>query len=496
MSEDARLTAARDRIADLERWKNTTTTTAHDYPLDFGDTAWILTCTCFVLLMTIPGLALAYAGQSKAGNTLSAAMQSFTISAWVTILWLTFGYSLSFGQGVWFIGGGEKFWFQGLTSVDGTYPLTGTIPETLFCIFQLTFAIIASAIITGASAERMKFSSLLVFTFSWHLLVYCPICHWVWGGGFMHTAYGQQGILDYAGGDVVHISAGVSALVVSMILGPRRGRSILTELPPHNPFLILFGGSFLWVGGLCFMAGSALSAGGSASMVLLTSQLAASAGGMAWMTVESLDKGKPSVLAPVFGANAGLVAIAPASGFVDQTGAFCIGAITGVSCYFGIQFKKVIGADDALDAFGVHGIGGMIGGILTGLFANPKVAGGCGALYGCGDQLGWQIAGVLTVTSYSATVTAIIMIVLKYTVGIRVSAEGEDMGLDAYEHGWEGGVLDVNVVCRSRSMARKFVVQLFSGLSGEELDAEIERIFRQFDAGRFTCISRSLHMHF
>ena len=447
---DAALVAALARLDALETWQNTTAKAATDYPFNSGDTAWILTATCLVLLMTIPGLALFYAGLSTAGNALSAAMQSFAVTCWVTVLWLMLGYSLAFGSGVWFIGGGEKFWFRGdsvngkdLTPVEGVYPLVGTVPEPVFCMFQLTFAIITSAIITGASAERMKFATLLIFTFFWHLLVYCPICHWVWGGGFMHTMYGSQGVLDYAGGDVVHISSGVSGLVVTLILGPRRGFSLGAELPPHNALLTFIGASFLWVGWFGFNAGSALSAGGSASMALLTTQLAAAAGGMGWMTVEYLDKGKPTVLGIVSGSISGLVGITPACGFVDQTGGFVIGVITGISCYFGIQFKKVLGADDALDAFGIHGIGGMIGGMLTGLFANPKIA-GCGAFYGCGDQLGWQIAGILTVSSYSAVVTAIIMMGLKYTIGIRVSADDEDMGLDASEHGWEGGASQID----------------------------------------------------
>jgi Amt family ammonium transporter len=402
--------------------------------LDTGDTAFILICTCLVLMMTIPGLALFYAGMSRAQNVLSTVMQSFAITCWVSLLWLMFGYSLAFREGNDFIGGGDGFWFRGDDKTGKPIlpeTLSGTIPEALFCIFQLTFAVITCAIITGSVAERMKFSALLVFMFFWHLLIYCPIAHWEWGGGFM----GNWGVLDFAGGDVVHISSGVSGLVAAIILGPRRAFGAGAELPPHNVLLTFLGASLLWVGWFGFNAGSALGANGSASMAMLVTHISASAAGISWMFTEWALKGKPSVLGIVSGAIAGLVVITPGAGYVDQTGGFVMGIIGGVVCYFGIQIKHACGFDDALDAFGVHGVGGIVGGILTGCFANPAISDASGLFYGNAEQLGWQIAGILVVTLYSAVGTAIILLALKFTMGIRVSETDEDVGLDISEHG-------------------------------------------------------------
>ena len=407
---------------------------ATDVTVNSGDTAWILASTCLVLMMTIPGLALFYAGMSRAQNVLSTVMQSFAITCFVSMLWLMLGYSLAFGLGNDYIGGGEKFWFQG-DNVTGKPILpgsnSGTIPEALFCMFQLTFAIITCAIITGSVAERMKFSSLLVFIFFWHLLIYCPIAHWEWGGGFM----GNMGVLDFAGGDVVHISSGVSGLVAAIILGKRRAFGAGAELPPHNVLLTFLGASLLWVGWFGFNAGSALTSGGSASMAMLVTHLAASAGGMSWMITEWALKGKPTVLGIVSGAISGLVVITPGAGYVDQTGAFFMGLLGGVGCYAGIQLKHLAGFDDALDAFGVHGVGGIIGGVLTGCFARPEIGGASGAFYGNGEQLGIQCLGILITAGYSAAGTAILLLGLKYTIGIRVSESDEDAGLDISEHG-------------------------------------------------------------
>eukprot|EP00918_Siedleckia_nematoides_P036259 GHVU01078784.1.p1 GENE.GHVU01078784.1~~GHVU01078784.1.p1 ORF type:complete len:541 (+),score=100.49 GHVU01078784.1:23-1624(+) len=428
-----------------------------------GDTAWILTSTCLVLMMTIPGLALFYGGLSRAQNVLSTVMQSFAITCFVSILWFAVGYSLAFAgcgedDNCDYIGGGDKIWLLGDTKtgkpvVPGS--ASGTLPEPLFVMFQMTFAIITCAIITGSVAERMKFSALLVFIFFWHLLIYCPIAHWEWGGGFM----GKWGVLDFAGGDVVHISSGVSGLVASIVVGKRRAWSSGAELPPHNVLLTFLGASLLWVGWFGFNAGSAVTAGGSAAMAMLVTHIAASTAGFTWMLLEWMVKGKPTVLGVVSGAIAGLVVITPGAGYVDQSGAFVMGLLGGVGCYAGIQFKHMVGIDDALDAFGIHGVGGIIGGILTGLFANPNVTtvggqdacdaskkldgdaseicGPAGAFYGNGEQLGWQIAGILIVALYSAAGTALILGVLGAVLpgGLRVSETAEDEGLDISEHG-------------------------------------------------------------
>ena len=428
-----------------------------------GDTAWILTSTCLVLMMTIPGLALFYGGLSRAQNVLSTVMQSFAITCFVSILWFAVGYSLAFAgcgedDNCDYIGGGDKIWLLGDTKtgkpvVPGS--ASGTLPEPLFVMFQMTFAIITCAIITGSVAERMKFSALLVFIFFWHLLIYCPIAHWEWGGGFM----GKWGVLDFAGGDVVHISSGVSGLVASIVVGKRRAWSSGAELPPHNVLLTFLGASLLWVGWFGFNAGSAVTAGGSAAMAMLVTHIAASTAGFTWMLLEWMVKGKPTVLGVVSGAIAGLVVITPGAGYVDQSGAFVMGLLGGVGCYAGIQIKHMVGIDDALDAFGIHGVGGIIGGILTGLFANPNVTtvggqdacdaskkldgdaseicGPAGAFYGNGEQLGWQIAGILIVALYSAAGTALILGVLGAVLpgGLRVSETAEDEGLDISEHG-------------------------------------------------------------
>ena len=338
--------------------------------LNTGDTAWMLTSTALVLFMTLPGLALFYGGMVRTKNTLSVFMQCFAITALVTVLWSLYGYSLAFSDGGAsndLIGGVSKAFLAGV-KLDS---LNGTIPETVYLMFQLTFAIITPALIIGAFAERMKFSALLLFMGLWVTLVYFPICHWVWGGGWMMT----KGVLDFAGGTVVHINAGIAGLVTALVLGKRKGFPH-TAMPPHNLPLTVVGAGMLWVGWFGFNAGSATAANGAAGMAMLVTQLATAMAALAWMMMEWLIHGKPSVLGLVTGAVAGLVAITPASGFVGPMGALALGGIAGVVCFFGATtFKRAMGYDDSLDAFGVHGIGGIVGALLTGVFASPSLGG-------------------------------------------------------------------------------------------------------------------------
>mmetsp|Transcript_62969 Transcript_62969/g.150652 ORF Transcript_62969/g.150652 Transcript_62969/m.150652 type:complete len:484 (+) Transcript_62969:2-1453(+) len=411
----------------------------HHGGVDSGDTAWILTSTALVLMMTIPGLALFYGGMARAPNVLNTVMQSFAITCEVTILWFAIGYSLAFGEGNnAFIGGSERFWLIGDPNNNGkamfpstVHPATENIPEAVFMMYQCTFAVITPALICGSSAERMKFESVLVFVAFWHLLVYCPIAHWEWHSeGFLHKA----GTLDFAGGDVVHISSGVAGLVCAIMVGRREGFGS-QELPPHNVLLTFMGASLLWVGWFGFNAGSAIGANGTAGFAMLTTHIAASVAGVTWMAVEWYIKKKPSLLGLVSGAVMGLVMITPGSGFVDQTGAFFIGLIGGVLGYFSIQLKHYLGFDDALDAFGVHGIGGIVGGILTGFFANPEVSGESGAFYGNGMQVALQLYGIVVVAAWSGVVTAILLKGIDMTLGLRVSTEHEQQGLDFSIHG-------------------------------------------------------------
>ena len=404
--------------------------------LSGGDTAFILICTCLVLMMTLPGLALFYGGLSQATNVLGTVMQSFAVTCLVTVLWLAFGYTIAFGKGDDandFIGGGAKLW---LTDVEKPF---GNIPESLFVTFQCTFAVITAAIITGSTAERMRFGPLLIFLGIWHLIVYCPLAHFEWGGGFMS----KWGVLDFAGGDVVHISSGVSGLAASLIVGKRKGFSQGQSLPPHNVLLVFMGASLLWVGWFGFNAGSAPGANGGAGMAMLVTHISASTAGLTWIIIEWLHVGKPSVLGAVSGAVAGLVVITPGSGFLDQSGAFVCGITAAPVCYLGIKLKGMLGYDDALDAFGVHGIGGIWGGILTGLFARPNIGGEgvAGAFYGNPKQLGIQLAGILFTMAFSFIMTMIILVPLDLILkavtgqGVRVSEEVEDAGLDISEHG-------------------------------------------------------------
>ena len=396
--------------------------------LNSGDTAWMLTSTALVLMMTIPGLALFYGGMVRKKNVLATAMQSFAITCLVTVLWMVIGYSLAFTEGGAYFGGMSRFFLHGM----GSDALSGTIPETVFMTFQMTFAIITPALITGAFADRMKFSAMLWFMGLWLVLVYSPIAHWVWGpGGWL----AGKGVLDFAGGTVVHINAGVAGLVAAIVLGKRIGYG-KEAMAPHNLTLTVIGAALLWVGWFGFNAGSELAADGRAGMAMAVTQIATGAAALAWMFAEWMAKGKPSVLGIASGAVAGLVAITPASGFVGPTGALVIGIVAGVMCYWGATgLKHMMGYDDSLDAFGVHAIGGIVGAILTGVFAVKAIGGTAGLLEGNPGQVGIQVLGVLATLIYDAIATFIILKVVDVVIGLRVSEEQEREGLDLALHG-------------------------------------------------------------
>ncbi|CAA7617319.1 ammonium transporter [Magnetospirillum sp. UT-4] len=395
--------------------------------LDSGSTAWMLTSTALVLLMTIPGLALFYGGMVRKKNILGTMMQSFAIAAVVSVLWVVIGYSLAFASGNPYVGGLEKVLLAGI----GIDALTGVIPETVFIVFQMTFAIITPALITGAFADRMKFSSMLVFSSLWLLVVYAPICHWVWGGGFLAS----DGVLDYAGGTVVHINAGVAGLVAAIVLGPRKGYGT-DNMAPHNLSLSLIGASLLWVGWFGFNAGSAAAADGRAGMAMLVTQVAAAAAALSWMFTEWLLRKKPSALGAISGAVGGLVAITPASGFVGAGGALIIGAVAGIACYWGATWlKHTFKYDDSLDAFGVHGIGGIVGAILTGVFAVEAIGGTPGLLEGNAGQVVTQAYGIVATIVWCAVASFVLLKLIDMVMGLRVSAEEEREGLDLAQHG-------------------------------------------------------------
>jgi ammonium transporter, Amt family len=401
--------------------------------IDSGDTAWMLTSTALVLMMTIPGLALFYGGMVRKMNVLATVMQSFAITCLVTVLWAVIGYSLAFTEGSAFIGGLSRFLLGGMT-VDGVNDLAKTIPESVYMTFQMTFAIITPALICGAFADRMKFSAMLWFMGLWSLLVYAPIAHWVWGpGGFL----GDAGVLDFAGGTVVHINAGVAGLISALVLGKRKGYG--TEMfAPHNLVLSVVGASLLWVGWFGFNAGSATTAGGGAGMAMAVTQIATAAAALTWMAVEWIARGKPSVLGIVSGAVAGLVAITPASGFVDPRGALLIGFAAGIACYWGATgLKHMFGYDDSLDAFGVHGVGGMVGALLTGVFAVAAIGGEgkSGLIDGNAHQVLTQLYGIAVTAGYCAIATLVILKVLDATLGLRVDTETERDGMDLAIHG-------------------------------------------------------------
>jgi len=398
---------------------------------DTGDTAWMLISTALVLMMTIPGVALFYGGMVRKMNVLSTVMQSFAITCIVTILWVLIGYSLVFTEGTSFIGGLSKTLLAGVT-METSNSLAATIPETVFVMFQMTFAIITVALIVGAVADRFKFSALVLFSIFWLVLVYVPIAKWVWGGGFL----GSAGVLDFAGGTVVHINAGVAGLVAALVVGKRKGYGTEMFLP-HNLVLSVVGASLLWVGWFGFNAGSAVTAGAGAGMAMLVTQIAAAAAALAWMFAEWALRGKPSILGIISGAVAGLVAITPAAGFVGPGSAIILGLIAGIVCFWGAtSLKNALGYDDSLDAFGVHGIGGIVGAILTGVFADPSINSvGSGLLFGNAGQVMTQLYGVAITIVYTAVATFIILKVIDLIVGLRVDPEAEREGLDLRLHG-------------------------------------------------------------
>lgn len=399
--------------------------------INSGDTAWMLVSTALVLLMTIPGVALFYTGMVRKKNVLSTMAHSFAATCIVSILWVIVGYSLAFtpGKTPW-VGGFDRLFLNGMEFIKETGMVTvhhvaQTIPESVFMMFQMTFAIITPALITGAFAERMKFSALVVFIALWSLFVYAPVAHWVWEPtGWLASL----GVLDFAGGTVVHINAGVSGLVAAIIVGPRLGFGRVS-MPPHNLILTVIGASLLWVGWFGFNAGSAGAADGRAGMAMFVTQLATAAAAMTWMAIEWFKRRKPSVLGMVSGAVAGLVAITPASGFVGVTGAFAIGIAAGIACYWGATWlKSTMGYDDSLDVFGVHAIGGIVGALLTGVFAVKSIGGVEGSL-------AIQAIGVVTTVIYASLVTSIILIFINKVIGLRVEMDEENEGLDIEQHG-------------------------------------------------------------
>ena len=406
--------------------------------IDSGDTAWMLTSTALVLLMTIPGLALFYAGMVRKKNILATMMQSFIICCLVTVVWMVAGYSLAFSNGGALLGDFSRLLLNGLGANwdkpfvmgSGADAVVNTIPETVFMMFQMTFAIITPGLIAGAFADRMKFSALCVLVVAWSLLVYAPIAHWVWG---YHGWIGVLGAADFAGGTVVHINAGVAGLVCALVMGKRVGYGS-DNMAPYNLGLAVVGASLLWVGWFGFNAGSALSSGGRAGMAMAVTQIATAAAALAWTFAEWVHKGKPSVLGAISGAVAGLVAITPASGFVLPGPALIIGLIAGVVCFWTASgMKRRFGYDDSLDAFGVHGVGGMVGALLTGVFAFGPLSGG--AYVGGTALLGKQAIAVGATLVYSGAVTFVLLKIIDASIGLRVSEEEEREGLDVVLHG-------------------------------------------------------------
>jgi Amt family ammonium transporter len=395
--------------------------------LDSGDTAWMLVATALVLMMTVPGLVLFYGGMVRKKNVLSTVIQSFAVCCLATVLWMIVGYSLAFSEGNAFIGGLSNVFLSDVKLNS----MNGTIPETVFMTFQMTFAVITPALITGAFADRMKFSALLLFTGAWVLLVYAPITHWVWGGGFLQDA----GVLDFAGGTVVHINAGVAGLVAAYVIG-KRTRYGTEPFLPHNLVLSVVGASLLWVGWFGFNAGSALAANATAGMAMAVTQIASAASALSWMFLEWALRNKPSVLGMISGAVGGLVAITPAAGYVDPMGALLIGMTAGICCYWGATtLKRILGYDDSLDAFGVHGVGGIVGALLTGVFAVEAIGGTPGMIEGNAGQVVTQLYGIGATIAYCAVATFVILKLIQITVGLRVDEATETVGLDIKLHG-------------------------------------------------------------
>ncbi len=397
--------------------------------MNTGDTAFMLIATAMVMLMT-PGLALFYGGLVRSKNILTTMMHSFACLGIVSILWVVYGYSLSFGPDVnGVIGNLDWAWLNTIGLEPGRY--AATIPHLLFCAFQLMFAIITPALITGAFAERMKFSAYLIFTALWITLVYFPVCHWVWGGGWI----GGLGALDFAGGTVIHINSGAAALVAALVIGKRKGFG-KESFHPHNLPMTMLGAGILWFGWFGFNAGSALSAGQTATLAFFTTQVAAGAAALSWIVAEWLMQGKPTTLGVASGAVAGLVAITPAAGFVSPLAAIIIGLVAGVICYLGVLMKSKLGYDDALDVVAVHGVGGLWGALATGLFASKlwNPAGADGLFAGNPAQFGIQAYGAFATIAYSVVVTLVILKVIDWTVGLRVKVDEENQGLDLGQH--------------------------------------------------------------
>jgi Amt family ammonium transporter len=404
--------------------------------LSAGDTAWMLTSMALVLMMTIPGLSLFYAGMVRSKNVLSVMMQCFAITSMVTVLWALYAYSMAFGaEGKYWGGLGQAF-LKGVT-VDS---MSGTIPETVFMAFQMTFAIITPALIVGAFAERMKFSAMMWFMGLWLTIVYAPICHWVWGsGGWL----GGKGILDFAGGTVVHINAGIAGFVACLVLGKRKGYPT-TPMMPHNLTYTVIGASMLWVGWFGFNAGSELAADGTAGMAMAVTQIATASAALGWMFAEWISHGKPTTLGIASGAVAGLVAITPASGFVGPMGSIVIGAAAGVICFLAAtKLKRAMGYDDSLDVFGVHAVGGIVGALLTGVFCAESLGGvGFGVESGgMAAQLSVQILGIISTLVWSGIGSLIILKVIDAVIGLRVTEDEETEGLDVVLHDERGYTL-------------------------------------------------------
>jgi len=399
-----------------------------------ADTAWILTSTALVLFMTLPGLALFYSGLVRAKNVLSVLMQCFAIACMVSILWMLGVYGLAFGDGGSLnqIVGGGKILMSGI----GLDSASGSIPETVFFMFQLTFAIITPALIVGAFAERMKFSAVLLFSAFWLILVYAPVCHWVWGGGWLS----DLGFMDFAGGAVVHINAGIAALVAAIVIGNRKGFP-QTAMPPHNMTIVVTGASMLWVGWFGFNAGSALTAGSSAGMAMTVTHISAAAGSLSWMACEWIRYGKPSVLGIVTGMVAGLGTITPASGYVGPIGGLIIGLTAGVVCYSATQYmKRVLVIDDSLDVFPVHGVGGILGTLLTAVFAAESM-GGLGLETSIGSQFVTQAIGVVATVVWCGVISFVLFKILDAVIGLRVTEDEETEGLDIVLHNERGYTL-------------------------------------------------------
>lgn len=404
---------------------------AEEASLNGANTAWILTTTALVLFMTLPGLALFYGGLVRTKNVLSILMQCFAIAGVASLLWLIVGYSLAFGEGNAWIGDLSKVMMAGI----GRETLSGDIPESLFMLFQMTFAIITPALIIGGFAERMKFSAMLLFSAIWLILVYVPVTHWVWGGGWLSS----MGLYDFAGGTVVHITAGIAALVAAVVLGPRKGFPT-TAMPPHNMTMTVTGAGMLWVGWFGFNGGSALAANGDAAMAMLVTHISAATGALTWTAIEWKRFGKPSALGAVTGMVAGLGTITPASGFVGPGGALIIGLLAGVVCFTSTQYiKRVLKIDDSLDVFPVHGVGGILGTMLAGVFSAPGLGvfsgyGFADGISSMGGQVWVQFVGVATTIVFTAVVTYVILKLVGSMVGLRVDVEDEIEGLDIACH--------------------------------------------------------------